>query len=173
MKRLLLMRHAKTENWYQGTDDEGRALVARGWADARLVGEALLARGWVPNHVLVSTARRTRETWSALSEFMPQISHDVLEDLYLSTKERLLDLALRALEETETLLVIGHNPGVHELASDLAEAHSGSDYDGLKLLERKMPTCAVALFGDDETGAPLDMALRLVEFITVKPLREP
>lgn len=173
MKRLLLMRHAKTENWYQGTDDEGRALVARGWADARLIGAALLARGWTPDHVLVSTARRTRETWSALAEGMPNISHEVLEDLYLSTREQLLDLALSALEETETLLVIGHNPGMHEVAGHLAEAHSGSDYDSVKLLERKMPTCAVALFEEDATGAPLDLALRLVEFITVKPLREP
>jgi len=106
-----------------------------------------------------------------MSEAMPDIAHDVLEELYLTTHEKLLDLAFDALENCQSLLVIGHNPGIHDLASRLADGNAGSDYESLKVLETKMPTCAVALFEEDGKGAPLGLGLRLVEFLTPKPLR--
>jgi len=172
MKRLILMRHAKTENWFQGTDDEARALVARGWTDARAMSQALVERSWVPDKVIMSSARRTRETWKAMSEYMPGIEHGVLEALYLVTPEELFDLALENWEGVETLLVIGHNPGMHDLARALARDHSSSDAIGTKALGAKMPTCGTALFEQDDSGAPLEQTLRLAEFIAAKDLRE-
>ena len=165
------MRHAKTENWYQGTDDEGRALTARGWEDAQLMRDALIARGWLPERVLLSTARRTRETWKAMSEGMETARHEVREDLYLATQETLLDLTLEALDETDCLLVIGHNPSMRDVAVQLAEAHTKSDYEGLRSLEAKMPTCAVALFEQDTSGAPPEQSLQLIDVLTAKSLR--
>ncbi len=165
------MRHAKTENWYQGTDDEGRALVARGWADARLMAEVLVARDWLPERVLLSTARRTRETWKAMSEQMSGIEHQVLEALYLCPRDTLASIVLEELETTDSLLVIGHNPGVQEFGHQLAEAHPDSDFEGLRTLEAKMPTCAVAVFEADENVASQSGSYRLVDFLTAKPLR--
>lgn len=171
MKRLLLMRHAKTENWYPGTDDESRALVARGWSDARLVSGELVARGWVPDKVIMSTARRTRETWKALSELMPDTGSEVLEALYAIQASALLELLPLYWEDAETLLVIGHNPGLHELASSLALDHSRSDADATRVLCQKMPTSAVAVFDLDDARVPLEHALRLEDFIVAKDLR--
>lgn len=172
MKRLLLMRHAKTENWYQGTDDESRALVARGWSDARLISEALCARGWQPDKAIVSTARRTRETWRAMSETMPETANEVLEEMYLISPEALLQLIEAQWEGAETLLVIGHNPGLHELAITLAHSHLRSDAMAMRALEGKMPTCGTALFERDDRGTPLDQSLMLTDFIVAKDLRE-
>ena len=64
MKRLILMRHAKTETWTEGLDDFGRALTDRGHEDAARMAQELVDMGWSPERILVSTARRARETCS-------------------------------------------------------------------------------------------------------------
>lgn len=171
MKRLLLMRHAKTENWYPGADDESRALIARGWSDARLVAQDLVARGSVPDRVIMSTARRTRETWKALSDVMPGAKHEVLEELYAIQANALLELIAAKWPATGSLLVIGHNPGIHELACTLALNHSRSDADATRVLGLKMPTSALAVFEFEGAGTPLEHALRLSDFIVAKNLR--
>ena len=58
MKRLILMRHAKTEPFGEGIDDFGRALTEQGHSDAARIAEELVALGWSPERILVSTARR-------------------------------------------------------------------------------------------------------------------
>lgn len=171
MKRLLLMRHAKTENWYQGTDDEGRALVPRGWDDARLMSEALLKRKWVPDKVIMSTARRTRETWKAMSEAMPGVNSTVLEELYLISPDALLTLISDQWQDADTLLVIGHNPGLQELTSRLADNHPMSGDEASRSVGSKMPACATALFEYDSNAEVLEQSLILRDFIIAKDLR--
>ena len=171
MKRLLLMRHAKTENWYQGTDDESRALVPRGRDDARLMSEALAGRRWVPDKVIMSSARRTRETWKAMSGTLPGIGSCVLEEMYLISPDALLALISTQWQDADTLLVIGHNPGLQELAGRMADNHAESDAEASRSVALKMPTCATALFDFDDRGEPLEHSLILREFIIAKNLR--
>ena len=64
MKRLIVMRHAKTEDWAEGIDDHGRALTERGRLDAANVGREIIAKDWTPDFVAVSSARRAKETWN-------------------------------------------------------------------------------------------------------------
>ena len=68
MQRLILMRHAKTEPWTEGIDDHARALTPVGHEAAAAMASALKAEGWVPEKAIISTARRTRETWVHLSD---------------------------------------------------------------------------------------------------------
>ncbi len=106
-----------------------------------------------------------------MSETLENVEHEVLEELYLATQETLLDLTLKALDEVECLLVIGHNPSIQDVAVQLAEAHTKSDFDSLRMVETKMPTCAVALFEADGAGGPLEQSLQLKDFPTAKSLR--
>lgn len=170
MKRLILMRHAKTEPWYQGAHDEGRALLPRGKQDARLVASELEQRGWSPDLVLLSSARRTRETWAAMHEFFPNARHLVLETLYLAGTST-LETQLREYEDTPTLMVLGHNPGMHDLAAGLSSFAGSINQKAALTLAAKMPTAAAALFEAGQAG-PFEAALlRLQDYIIAKKLR--
>lgn len=170
MKRLILMRHAKTEPWYPGGGDESRALLPRGKRDAKLVGAELRARGWVPDMVLVSSARRTRETWTELHDFMPEARHSVIEALYLAGTSA-LEAAIGAHDKNETLMVLGHNPGIHDLAGGLSSRGGSVNQHAAFALATKMPTAAVALFEAREGRAFHTSAFLLQDFIIAKKLR--
>ncbi|MEM7662501.1 MAG: histidine phosphatase family protein [Pseudomonadota bacterium] len=170
MKRLILMRHAKTEPWFQGTDDESRALVPRGHADAGLIADALLSSSWSPDFVVLSPARRTRETWSAMQDYFPKAEKKIIEDLYLIGTRGLADI-VRSNDHAGTLMVVGHNPGMHDFACQIvAEAGTTSQPAALSL-SQKMPTGAVALFEAANERAFNAEAFRLIDFIRPKTLR--
>ena len=124
MIRLVLMRHAKTEPWYQGVMDEARALLPRGRKDAKLIADELKARQWLPDFVLMSTARRTRETWAAMSDEFPDARTEVMEDLYLAGTSA-LKAAVRDYETVPTVMVLGHNPGIHDFAMGISSQAGG------------------------------------------------
>ncbi|MEM6411361.1 MAG: histidine phosphatase family protein [Pseudomonadota bacterium] len=170
MKRLILMRHAKTEPWYQGIDDESRALVARGHTDAALIANALVDHDWSPELVLLSPARRTRETWAAMQDYFPNAEKKIVEELYLIGTRGLADV-VRSNEHAGTLMVIGHNPGMHDFACQItAEAGTLSRPAALSV-SQKMPTGAVALFESAHERAFNSEVFRLVDFIRPKTLR--
>lgn len=170
MKRLILMRHAKTEPWFQGTDDEARALLPRGKTDAVLVAEALAGRGWMPEIVLVSSARRTRETWNNMAAAMPEARHIVMDELYLAGTAA-LEQAIGTHDGAGTLMLLGHNPGIHDLAALVASRAGTVNQPAAKTLSGKMPTGAAALFEAGE-DTPFDAtALVLQDFIIAKRLR--
>ena len=170
MNRLILMRHAKTEAWHEGIDDHGRALLENGIADARAMGTHLNGRGWRPHHALVSTARRARETWRYASEGFGALAAIYEDDLYLAAPAT-LDGAVSAREWPGTLLMIGHNPGIHEFACLLARNGGASDDFTLARLFEKFPTGAAALFeAGDEVGFH-PAAFRLVDVIRPKDIR--
>lgn len=112
--RLILMRHAKSD-WSSGvTRDHDRPLNARGLRAARAMGDWLRAQGYLPDRVLCSTATRTRETLAGLridapAEFIPALYH--------AEPGVMLDILRGA--EGQSVLMIGHNPGIGELAGDL------------------------------------------------------
>ncbi|MEL7128247.1 MAG: histidine phosphatase family protein [Pseudomonadota bacterium] len=170
MKRLMLMRHAKTEPWFQGTDDISRALLPRGYTDTSLIGKYLVASKWRPDRVLVSTARRTRETWGGLAPLFPGAEAHLLDDLYL-TGTRGIDGLVRAHEDVKTLMIIGHNPGIHDFACQILREAGTQDQPSAQMLFMKMPTGATALFeaGNDRSFDPVDFPL--AQFVRPKALR--
>jgi len=164
------MRHAKTEAWYQGTDDEGRALLPRGKHDAELVAAELKRRNWLPDHVLISSARRTRETWTAMSGQFPEAVHHVREDLYLAGTSA-LEEAIGDYESAEVLMLLGHNPGIHDLANGISSRAGSTNQKAALTLAAKMPTAATALFEKNDPARSDMDAFRLQDFIIAKKLR--
>lgn len=123
MHQLFLLRHAKAEPEASGTSDHDRALTAKGRRDAGKIAQAMRKAGLAPDVVLVSTATRTRQTLEELEngtvwDEWPNI--DALPQLYMANPAQLLN-TIRDLPETvRSALIIGHNPGLHELALRLA-----------------------------------------------------
>lgn len=119
MNRLILFRHGKAERTAATGKDFDRALAPRGHEDARLIAEALAGAGFAPDLALVSAARRTRETWEAAQPAFPDARSDTLTELYNAGSGLILRVADEA-EEAGTVMVVGHNPGIHEAAIRLA-----------------------------------------------------
>ena len=152
MKRLILMRHGKAERSSPGGDVE-RALTGRGLADALLMGRLLVDEGLVPDIGVVSAARRTQQTWAAASESFPQALTRTLGGLYNADAGRILFEAEAAGVEHDTVMMVGHNPGMHALTIGLLrEAGSGSAL--IARAESRFPTATVAAFTFDEAGRP-------------------
>ena len=172
MKRLILMRHAKTEPWSEGIDDFARALVQRGISDAKNVAEDLKTRGWSPNLILVSTARRARETCSEVAKVIEDERIRPMEALYLSGVRGLQE-AIRSAETEETLMLIGHNPGMHDFACEIFRDGGAENHRTALRLNEKFPTGCAALFEAEEDGAFVAAQFKLIDVIRAKELREP
>ena len=150
MKTLLIARHAKSDWGDPSLHDHDRPLNSRGRRDASRVGRALAERGRVPDLAYSSTSARTRETWALLEPHLPDPPPvEWLRDLYMASTAGLMKVVRSAPVGTGTLMVLGHNPGIHDLATDLSASGRASL---LNLVGRGMPTGAVAvveLDGDD------------------------
>ena len=113
MKRLILMRHAEA-GWHINMDDHERPLSAVGIRDAKRLGLWLKEKEYIPDEVISSTSARTRETLSCLFLECPQIFE---KSLYLADAEQMKSTLQTLL--SETVILLGHNPGITELAHDL------------------------------------------------------
>jgi phosphohistidine phosphatase len=143
MKTLHLLRHAKSSN-KDGIEDRERPLNRRGRAAARMLGEHLPALLGSVDLVLCSSAVRTRETLDlALARFAPKPRIAVEDELYLANREKLMRRLRRLDERDANIIVIAHNPGLHDLAIALAEEAS-PNYQALR--SGKFPTAACASF---------------------------
>lgn len=171
MKRLVLMRHAKTEPWSEGIDDFGRALTPLGHADAKRMAEELVALGWSPERILVSSARRARETCAEAALVFDGEKVRPMESLYL-TGVRGLSEAVSQNDGAATLMVIGHNPGLHDFALTILRESGSLDHRASSRLNEKFPTCCAALFEADEDGPFVPMHFRLVQVLRAKDLRD-
>lgn len=139
MKRLLLFRHAKSEP-YDAEADHERRLVASGRAAATGAGERLREAGAVPDLVLCSSAARTRETLEcAQAAIAAELDVRIEPRIYGASVGELLTVIQAVDDAIVTLMVVGHNPGMHMLAASLA-----SSGDALGDLRAKFPTAAVA-----------------------------
>lgn len=118
MKRLILMRHAKSSWADPGQADHDRPLNERGRRDAPRVGAWLAARGLTPEAALVSTAARAQETWARLGSTFAEIPMTPRRDLYHASPTEILRV-LRAAPEARSLLVLGHQPGIGAVAARL------------------------------------------------------
>lgn len=153
MKQLLLLRHAKSSWDDPGLGDFDRPLAERGVKTARLMGRELAARDWLPDLALVSSALRTRDTWRLVAAELPVHPRVAFaEALYDASPEDILSQIRKPGLSSNCLAVVGHNPGLEELAKRLAGP--ASEAKARKRLEEKFPTAAVArfVFEDDWTG---------------------
>lgn len=113
-RRLVLVRHTKTGD---GTPDIARPLASRGRVDAPAIGMWLAGLGVVPDRVVVSPARRAQETWQLLAPALGAQPSAVTDDrIYDNNAHNLLEIARETDESFETLMLVGHNPSMQELA---------------------------------------------------------
>jgi phosphohistidine phosphatase len=174
MRQLLLLRHAKSSWDDASMSDRDRPLNARGRRSAGVMRQAMRDLGLAPDVVLVSTARRTMETLEALEpwEEMPLV--EPMDSLYLATAPQ-LGAALHGVAETvRSVLVIGHNPGLHDFAVSLAGPLTmASGSEAARRLAAGYPTGALAEFV--VAGSWWDLREgggRLVRFLTPRMLEE-
>ena len=143
MKRLAILRHAKSSWADAGMYDFDRPLNDRGRKAARRIGEELKARKLKFDLVLASAAVRVRETLAAAGEryeFGPDVRFD--DELYGASEEMLLKVIRALPEKMQSVLIVGHNPGLELIAARLA----GDDGRGLRdRVEYKFPTAALAV----------------------------
>ncbi|GLW08934.1 phosphohistidine phosphatase [Microtetraspora sp. NBRC 13810] len=118
-RTLIVLRHAKAGE-APGRPDRERPLTERGERDAKLAGVTLRDLGLSPTRVFCSPAVRTRRTAElALAELAPGAPVSFERGIYEAYADELLDLVRAAEPETPTLMLVGHNPGVHELVMGL------------------------------------------------------
>lgn len=151
-KTLYVLRHAKAVLAHEAAADHARTLSERGIADATALGHRLAHCAMPVQYVLCSTAARTRQTHAALGLDVPVAFS---EKLYLASGAELLQLLCALPDTTESTLLIGHNPSVHELVGALTyDALNARDWERLRV---SFPTCALAVLsftGSWETLAP-------------------
>jgi len=142
MRRLMLLRHAKTERAELGERDRDRKLTKRGRADAPLVGAYMAHHALAPDLVLVSPAARAEETCVLLPAALaaqPRLVRD--ERIYNASPEKLVAV-IRETRDAQALLVIGHNPAFQELAVRLI---ASGDIEARECLAEKLPTCGLVV----------------------------
>ncbi|ATQ41708.1 SixA phosphatase family protein [Caulobacter mirabilis] len=153
MKRLILMRHGKTERSHPGGDVE-RRLTDRGRNDAGLMGRLLADEALAPDLALVSAATRTQQTWDELAPAFPKAESRVLKALYHAAADQILFEVEAVADEADTIMIVGHNPGLHELTLVLLR-QGGAGSALMARAESRFPTATVAAFTFDEAGRPV------------------
>ena len=177
MRRLMLLRHAKTETDAPSGRDQDRRLDDRGHRDAAEIGAWLGRHPPFPGLVQVSPAVRAKQTWELAWEAMkdrvaaPEV--EILPELYGADPAQILETIRTATipANPRQLLLVGHNPGMHELALMLA---GRGDAAGRQALADNLPTSGLAVF-DFATNDWNDVAFRrgrLVLFVSPKLLKQ-
>ena len=169
-KRLILLRHAKSAWDNSSIADFERPLSNRGRKAAPLVGAYLARRGMVPGLVLSSSAKRAVETLDLASAgWQPKPTIKKLKSLYLAMPREMLRRVQAVGRETDCVMLVGHNPGIADLANWLCNQGKAEQRASLA---RKFPTGAIAVLEFDvEDWAEVDAETgRLVDFATPKQI---
>jgi phosphohistidine phosphatase len=120
VRRLLLVRHAESEGPDPANSDRIRQLTAKGRKDAHALGVFMHENGILPDIVLCSPAIRTRQTFHGILESVQVNLREYPEELYDASAGQILDWIKGVEERHRTIMVIGHNPGIHMLVRSLA-----------------------------------------------------
>ncbi len=147
MKTIILMRHGKSSWKDRRLDDHERPLKKRGRKAASVMARWLAAQGLEPGIVLCSSSRRTRETLERLREASPNLPEpEIRPSLYEAAPAALLDELKRLPDDRDSVLLIGHQPGLGELLRLLVrEVRRPAD----KRAFEKFPTAAIAVLDAD------------------------
>jgi phosphohistidine phosphatase len=168
--RLLVLRHAKAEKADPGMPDRERPLNLRGQQDAAAIGVYIDRHGLAPDIALVSPARRTRETWERMAAALSKpVAPRYEEHLYNAGSNAILGLLKHTDGIGHTLLVIGHNPGLHDLARTLI---ASGDVEARERLNEGLPTAGLAIidFAVDAWRRLHAHGGRLERFVTPRSL---
>jgi phosphohistidine phosphatase len=170
MRRLILLRHAKTEPSEPGREDRARVLVERGRRDAARIGAYVKSHALVPDRVVISPAARTQETWKiTAAAFRPAPGAASTDQLYDAAPHAIFAVIKDAPTTAHTLMVVGHNPGLHEVALMLI---ASGDIDARERLREKLPTAGLVIidFAFDDWSKLHPQSGRLERFVSPKSL---
>lgn len=152
MSTLVVLRHAKSA-YPSGVADHDRPLSARGVADAKAAGAWISVHVGMPDHVVASTARRARGTWTVAAAplgYIGAAGYDQTASgpltidprIYEAGAARLLDVVRELPARVGTAVLVGHQPGVEDLVRLLA---GSADEAAAETLAHKYPTCGIAV----------------------------
>lgn len=165
VKRLYLLRHAKSSWDEPGLADRDRPLAPRGERASKSMAKYLRDEGIVPELVLCSPSKRTRETLERLG-LGDGTEVRIEDELYAASAGELLGALHEVPDEVESVMVIGHNPGIERLALELAVGG-----DELDRMREKFPTAALATLELDGSWSELAPGgAELVSFVKPKEL---
>lgn len=141
MKTLYLLRHAKSAHDKQWSDHE-RPLDEQGRISCRLIAEHIRQKHILPDLVLCSSAARTQETLERITDHLNlDLTTNIMEDLYLAPPSKMLNIVRQTADNTDSALIVGHNPGIGELMRQLA---GSGNVSSIAALAEGVPTCALA-----------------------------
>ncbi len=171
MRRLMLLRHAKSDWSTPGQRDSERALTQRGREASVLMGKYLARHDLAPDRALVSPARRARETWDGIAPALRGTEAASESRIYDTSARDLLAVLRETPAETHSLLVIGHNPALQELALLLIAA---GEVEERERLAEKFPTAALVVvdFPVDDWSELHPRSGRLDRFVTPRSLAD-
>jgi phosphohistidine phosphatase len=175
MHQLLLLRHAKSSRDDPTLADHARPLNEKGWRGARAIRRAMHDLGLSPDVVLVSSSRRTLQTLEALEPFDDTPMIETLDALYDAGEMQILNVLHAAPETARSVLLIGHNPGLHKLALHLAGVRAlAQPTPELRRLAQAYPTATLTEFAVAGPWHALDEGSgQLLRYLAAKDLPEP
>jgi phosphohistidine phosphatase len=165
MRCLMLLRHAKTERAEPGERDRDRKLMQRGREDAPVLGAYMAHHGLVPDLALVSPAARAQETWMLLATAFAKTPRMQIDDRIYNSSPRNLLQVIAEPRKARKLLVVGHNPSLHEFALQLIAA---GNIEAREQLREKLPTSGLVVMDlpIDDWALVHPHAARLERFVT-------
>ncbi len=170
MRRLILLRHAKSDWASLGAPDRTRPLAPRGRDAAPKLGAYMARHGLVPDLVVCSTATRAQQTWDLVAAAFPEKIPVVQETrIYEVGAAEILRVVKETGADVHVLLLVGHNPGLRDLAEMLI---ASGDVDTRQKLLEKFPTGALAVidFPIDDWRKLHPKAGRLDRFVAPRTL---
>jgi phosphohistidine phosphatase len=120
MKKIILMRHAKSSWANFGQNDHERPLNARGKNDAPRMAQQIVEKGHVPELLLVSDSMRTRETRELIAPYFQNAQTQFIRKLYLASATEIVEELKSINNLVDTVLVLAHNPGITDAFYELA-----------------------------------------------------
>ncbi len=164
MRRLVIFRHAKAVP-HGAAPDFDRALAERGLSDAQETGRYLAQEQILPDLALVSSSLRTRQTWERAAPALGNVPVRYEDAIYDASPATLMSIVRKAPQSVRTLVLVGHNPGMAQLARDLA---GHGDRYAFARMRQKFPTSAIAVvdFAIDEWPEVAFGGGRLDRFVT-------
>lgn len=161
---ITLLRHGKAETGDMTMDDFDRPLAERGWNEATAIAAYMQAKNLSPDLTLCSPARRTRETWEGLEKAGIQGQVEYENELYLASAGTLLARLAQLDGSVKHCLLIGHNPGLHQLSGQLSVE---GETEAIRNLIMQFPPCSLTTI---DCGSDATLGGTLRHFITPKML---